>query len=117
MPALTVHLAGPLRPGPVDPDRPLRLLYLRLFDNRAGTEAFVDRWRRFGVVHYLRSADQVTADELKTWSRQVGDLSAFIDNDAELDDFLAATHPQPGPGPAARPWGEVIARTFKRKGH
>jgi hypothetical protein len=41
VPALTVHLAGPLRPGPVDPDRPLRLLYLRLFDNAEGTERFV----------------------------------------------------------------------------
>lgn len=83
-----------------------RILYLRLFDNRAGTDRFVNRWRRHGVVHYLRSADQVTADELKTWSRRVGDLSVFIDNDAELDEFLAATRPQPGPD--GYPAGELL---------
>jgi ATP-dependent Clp protease protease subunit len=29
---------------------------------------------------------------------------------------IAGHHPQPGPGPATRPWGDVIARTFKLKG-
>jgi ATP-dependent protease ClpP protease subunit len=42
---------------------------------------------------------------------------ALIEARATADPDIAATHPQPGPGPAARPWGEVIARTFKRKGH
>lgn len=42
---------------------------------------------------------------------------ALIEARANADPDIAATHPQPGPGPAARPWGEVIARTFKRKGH
>ena len=105
VPQLTVHYAAALRPVP---NRNAgRILYLRLFDNRAGTDEFVNRWRRYGVVHYLRSANQVTADELKTWSGRVGDLSVFIDNDGELEDFLAATHPAPGPD-GGYPAGELL---------
>ncbi len=104
VPQLTVRYAAALRPAPGSSVG--RILYLRLFDNRAGTDRFVDRWRRYGVVHYLRSADQVTADEMKTWSRQVGDLSVFIDNDAELDEFLTATRPDPGPN--GYPAGELL---------
>ena len=54
----------------------------------------------------------------------------FLEEDASLDavraKLLAARaeatppitshHPQPGPNPTARPWGDVIARTFKLKG-
>jgi len=54
----------------------------------------------------------------------------FLEEDASLDvvrsTLLAARteaeaqisphHPQPGPTPSARPWGDVIARTFKLKG-
>ena len=54
----------------------------------------------------------------------------FLEEDASLDTvrakLLAARaeatppitshHPQPGPNPTARPWGDVIARTFKLKG-
>lgn len=54
----------------------------------------------------------------------------FLEEDASLDavraSLLAARaeaeaqisphHPQPGPAPTARPWGDVIARTFKLKG-
>lgn len=54
----------------------------------------------------------------------------FLEEDASLDavraKLLAAKaeatppitshHPQPGPNPTARPWGDVIARTFKLKG-
>lgn len=54
----------------------------------------------------------------------------FLEEDASLDavraSLLAARaeaeaqisphHPQPGPTPTARPWGDVIARTFKLKG-
>ncbi len=102
VPLLTVHYAAALRPVP---NRNAgRILYLRLFDNRAGTDEFVSRWRRYGVVHYLRSADQVSSDELKTWSGRVGDLSVFIDNDGELDDFLA--------GLPHRPWRHRFRGAF-----
>ena len=105
IPALHIDFAGPLRPAP-GRGSVGRILYLRLFDNLAGTNRFVQLWRRYGVVHHLRSADQVTAAELKTWSGRVGDLSVFIDNDAELDEFLAAS--QPIEGPDGYPAGELL---------
>ena len=54
----------------------------------------------------------------------------FLEEDASLDEVRAALlalrtesepeiaphHPQPGRGSAARPWGEIVARTFKLKG-
>ena len=105
VPQLTVRFAQALRPDPTS-STGARILYLRLFDNLAGTERFVSRWRGYGVVHYLRSADQVSAAELKSWSGQVGDLSVFIDNDAELDEVLSASRPEPGPG--GYPAGELL---------
>ncbi len=41
---------------------------------------------------------------------------ALIDARAAADPDISATHPQPGPAPQAKPWGDVINRTFKRKG-
>jgi ATP-dependent Clp protease protease subunit len=32
---------------------------------------------------------------------------------AEAEPQISPHHPQPGPGPSARPWGDVIARTFR----
>ncbi len=54
----------------------------------------------------------------------------FLEENASLDDVRASLldaraatepqitshHPQPGPNPMTRPWGDVIARTFKLKG-
>lgn len=54
----------------------------------------------------------------------------FLEEDADLDRVRAALlaakaeaepeitshHPQPGRTPVARPWGEIVARTFKRAG-
>ncbi len=54
----------------------------------------------------------------------------FLEQDASLDEVRAALlaakaeaepeiaphHPQPGRPSAARPWGEIVARTFKLKG-
>jgi len=54
----------------------------------------------------------------------------FLEQDASLDDVRAALlaaraeaepeiaphHPQPGRSSTARPWGEIVARTFKLKG-
>ena len=42
--------------------------------------------------------------------------AALLTARAEADPDITAHHPQPGPGPAARPWGDIINRTFKRKG-
>jgi len=35
---------------------------------------------------------------------------------AEAEPEITPHHPQPGPTPSARPWGDVIARTFRQKG-
>lgn len=35
---------------------------------------------------------------------------------AEAEPEITAHHPQPGPSPGARPWGEILASTFKQKG-
>ena len=57
-------------------------------------------------------------------------VGRFLDEDASLDEARAALlavraeadpeiaphHPQPGRGATTRPWGEVIARTFRMKG-
>ena len=42
--------------------------------------------------------------------------ASLLDAKAEAAPQIAGHHPQPGPGPATRPWGDVIARTFKLKG-
>jgi hypothetical protein len=41
---------------------------------------------------------------------------ALIDAKAANEPEITSGHPQPGGSPEARPWGDVIARTFKRKG-
>jgi len=41
---------------------------------------------------------------------------ALIDARAATEPEVTSAHPQPGPAPQAKPWGDVIARTFKRKG-
>ncbi len=42
--------------------------------------------------------------------------AALLKARAEADPDIATHHPQPGPGPSARPWADIINRTFKRKG-
>jgi len=41
---------------------------------------------------------------------------ALIDAKAADDPDISSTHPQPGAAPEAKPWGDVIARTFKNMG-
>jgi ATP-dependent Clp protease protease subunit len=42
--------------------------------------------------------------------------AALLDAKAETAPEIAPHHPQPGRSSAARPWGEVVARTFRSKG-
>jgi hypothetical protein len=42
--------------------------------------------------------------------------AALLEARAKSDPDISAAHSQPGPGSVAKPWGDVIARTFKRKG-
>ena len=41
--------------------------------------------------------------------------AALLAAKAEAEPEIAPHHPQPGPGPSARPWADIINRTFKRK--
>jgi hypothetical protein len=42
--------------------------------------------------------------------------AALLAAKAEAEPEIAPHHPQPGRSSAARPWGEIVARTFKLKG-
>lgn len=42
--------------------------------------------------------------------------ASLLDAKAEATPQISPHHPQPGPNPTARPWGDVIAHTFKLKG-
>ncbi|MBL4544263.1 MAG: ATP-dependent Clp protease proteolytic subunit [Rhodobacteraceae bacterium] len=42
--------------------------------------------------------------------------AALLAAKAEVEPEIAPHHPQPGRSSAARPWGEIVARTFKLKG-
>jgi ATP-dependent protease ClpP protease subunit len=42
--------------------------------------------------------------------------ASLLSSRAEATPAISPHHPQPGPSPSARPWGDVIARTFKLKG-
>jgi ATP-dependent Clp protease protease subunit len=42
--------------------------------------------------------------------------AALLAAKAEVEPEIAPHHPQPGRSSAARPWGEIVARTFRSKG-
>ncbi|MCA0871370.1 Clp protease ClpP [Seohaeicola saemankumensis] len=64
----------------------------------------------------LAGQPQMAAGFLETETSLDAVRAALLDVRAKSDPDISASHPQPGPGPAAKPWGDVIARTFKRKG-
>ena len=69
---------------------PLHILYLRLFDNVAGTTRFTrSPWRRYGYIHLLRSAAQVEAEELEEAEDSGSVASLFISTPEQLDAALA----------------------------
>jgi hypothetical protein len=69
---------------------PLHILYLRLFENVAGTTRFVNGWwTRVGYVDLLRSATQVDVDEFES-AKDSGSMAAlFISTPAQLEAALA----------------------------
>jgi hypothetical protein len=61
---------------------PLRIVYLRLFDNQPRIRTFLQgAWRELGHVHLLRSASSVTAAELRALRRRE---LPFIERPAQL---------------------------------
>lgn len=81
---------GAARPPATSYGEPRHVLYLRLFDNEAGTaQLLAGSWPKRGYVHLLRSADQVTPEEIAA-AKDTGSIeSLFISTPAELDAALA----------------------------
>ena len=64
----------------------------------------------------LAGQPQMAASFLSAEANLEDIRKVLIDARAADDPDISSTHPQPGPAPQAKPWGDVIARTFKRKG-
>ncbi len=65
--------------------RPLRIVYLRLFENQPRVRTFLQGgWREFGHVHLLRSANSVTPAELRSLKRAGPTDVRFIHDAAQL---------------------------------
>ncbi len=101
--------ATPTRRDGASSNEPLRILYLRLFDNVAGTTRFLQGpWRRRGYIHLLRSADQVEADELEAAEESGSVRSLFISSSDQLDAVLASQpigrHEEPMPDGFVKRW-------------
>jgi hypothetical protein len=76
--------------------RPLRIAYLRLFDNRPRTRTFVEgAWREFGYVYLLRSAASVTPAEYRAAHRSGDFAGMFIDCPERLLSRLDGVHTAP----------------------
>ena len=72
-----------------DEAEPPSVLYLRLFDNEGGTERFLGgAWRRVAYVHVLRSASQVSAEELEAAEDADNVASMFVASAEQMDDAL-----------------------------
>jgi hypothetical protein len=77
--------------------RPLRIAYLRVFDNGARATTFVQgAWREFGYVYGLRSAKAIDPRELRAL-RHGGGRELIVSGDAALDAALAASPSSPLP--------------------
>jgi len=70
------------------------------------------------VVDLCRLAGQLqmAADFLAAEATLDAVRKALIEARVATEPAISSAHPQPGPGSNACPWGDVIARTFKRKG-
>jgi ATP-dependent Clp endopeptidase proteolytic subunit ClpP len=64
----------------------------------------------------LAGQPQMTASFLTDETSLEDIRNVLIDARAAAEPEITSAHPQPGPAPQAKPWGDVIARTFKRKG-
>lgn len=64
----------------------------------------------------LAGQPQMAAGFLERETNLEAVRAALLQARAKSDPDISAVHPQPGPGAVAKPWGDVIARTFKPKG-
>ena len=114
-------------------DRPTDHLVI---ESRASVELTAPAWPVFAIAAsatqypFVYAADEWT-DLGGLTVPQYGDGDGrLLEQDASLDEVRAALlaakaeaepeiaphHPQPGRSSAARPWGEIVARTFRLKG-
>jgi len=94
----------PAEPAPKSPD-------MSVIRNEAMSyaKAVVDLCR-------LAGQSQMAASFLSAETSLEDIRKALIDARAAAEPEITSSHPQPGGSPEAKPWGDVIARTFKRKG-
>jgi hypothetical protein len=77
-------------------ERPLEIVYLRMFENQPRTRTFIQGgWREFGYVYLLRSAKSVTPSEFRRTAPDLAGL--FISSSRQLAAQLA--RPAAGPNP------------------
>ena len=92
-------------------DAMLKVVLAESAENREQIQAWVDTWepRAYAALQPLAEAatGQAALDEVR---------AALLAIKAEAEPEIAPHHPQPGRSSAARPWGEIVARTFKLKG-
>jgi hypothetical protein len=76
--------------------RPLRIAFLRLFENEPRARTFMQSaWREFGYVTLLRSASSVSPSEYRQ-ARRSGDLAGlFIDSPQQLERAIAQSDRRP----------------------
>jgi len=103
-PGETPAASDPETPTPVPPD--LVTIHNEVMSY---AKAVVDLCR-------LAGQPQMAASFLTAETSLEDIRKALIDAKAANEPEISAAHPQPGPTPQAKPWGDVIARTFKRKG-
>jgi hypothetical protein len=96
LPKLRVRLRRVTSDRNVVGRRPLRIVFLRLFENQPRMRTFIEgAWREFGYVHLLRSAASVTRKEYR-WAKSTGDpRGLFVASDDRLESELARRSAQP----------------------
>ncbi|MEU5260633.1 hypothetical protein [Amycolatopsis sp. NPDC021455] len=124
VPDLTVVFAGRRHvqmrgAGPVSATRnvlnrpPLKIAYLRLFDNQARTRDFLrGAWREVGYVHLLRSAASVSPAELRE-ARRTGGLDTMFVTSPRVFRRRLADRPATPLGPGAHRLGAVTDLPLK----
>jgi len=111
------EIPGPPYLGPVTAasnivgERPLKIVYLRMFENQPRTRTFVQgAWREFGYVYLLRSAKSVTPSEFRRVAPDVSGL--FISSPGQLKAQLAQQLTRPNPWHRHR-FRDICAYTIK----
>ncbi|MBB2921468.1 PASTA domain-containing protein [Cellulomonas cellasea] len=98
--------------------RPMRMAYLRLFDNQPRSRTFLQgAWREFGYVYMLRSASSVSPGELREL-RRYGIDKLFVSSRSELRSELTLENqaPQLTRFRVFRHLAPTVVRTYDRYG-